>query len=177
MLKEILEFSVDIISEYTEALFQAGADAVSVLEPTALILSPDQYEEFSQYYFQKIHKNIDKKPLILHICGNTMHLLPIMAKSNAVGFSLDSQVDFKKASKIIDDNVLLIGNIDPTDVFLMGDNYIIESSIQKLCEKMKGKDNFILSSGCDIPLKTSDKNIKLFLEYVKKYLKNEFSSL
>lgn len=172
LLKEILEFSVDIISEYTEALFKAGADAVTVLEPTAVILSPAQYEEFSQYYFQKIYKNVNKKPLILHICGNTIHLLPIMAKSNAAGFSLDSQVDFEKASEVIEDDTLLIGNIDPTDVFLMGDNDIIEGSVKKLSEKMKGKDNFILSSGCDIPLKTTEKNIRSFLKYGEKYINN-----
>lgn len=170
LLKEVLEFSVEVISEYTKALFEAGADAITILEPTAVILSPTQYEEFSQKYFQKIYNNVDQKDLILHICGDTTHLLPIMSQSSAVGFSLDSQVNFTTAAEIIDNNSLLIGNIDPVDVFLMGNDKIIKSSIKKLCKKMKDKNNFILSSGCDIPLKTPAKNIELFFKYGKKYL-------
>lgn len=34
--------------------------------------------------------------LLLHICGNTQHLVELMCNSGAVGLSLDSKVDFNE---------------------------------------------------------------------------------
>jgi len=75
------------------------------------------------------------------------------------------------ASDILGEEKILIGNIDPTDIFLMGDKNIIDKSVENLCKKMQGKDNFILSSGCDIPLNTPIENIKFFREKGREYLK------
>jgi uroporphyrinogen decarboxylase len=38
------------------------------------MLSPDQFEEFSRRYLSYLVEEL-KAPLILHICGNSTHLL------------------------------------------------------------------------------------------------------
>jgi len=162
-----LEFTVELISEYINKLFEAGADVISVLEPTAMMISPAQFAEFSVAPFKKILKNVDNKPLILHICGDTKHLIEKMGQSGAVALSIDWQVDMKDAIKKIPSDVYLIGNLDPVAVFLDMNEAQIKEATLKLKNDMNEYDNFIISSGCDLPIKTPDENIIAFIDAAK----------
>jgi len=161
---EVLDFSVQIISEYAYALFDAGADMVAVLEPLAVILSPEQYKEFSLSPFKKLVSNLNNKPLILYICGNTNHLIKLMCDSGAIGLSLDSVMNFEELKKIAPEEIALIGNLDPVKIFLQSNPQEVARATKKLKENMKDTNNFILSSGCDIPINTPLENIEAFMK-------------
>jgi len=167
-VKELLEFSLNVIKEYAKAFFEAGVDVVAVLEPTAVILSPVYFREFSLPYFKYLVSEL-KKPLIYHICGNTSHLIEDMGKSGAYGLSLDSSVDLKWVAEKIPSQMYIIGNLDPVKVFLQGKKDDIEKNTIELLNKMRDVKNFILSSGCDIPLDTPLENVKVFIEIAKKF--------
>jgi len=167
-VKEILEFTSNVIEEYARAIFEAGADMVAVLEPTAVILSPQLFRKFSLPYFSYLVDEL-KKPLIYHICGDTKHLIEDMAKSKAYGLSLDSAVDLKWVSEKIPSNMYIIGNIDPVKVFLQGSKEFVELETFNLLKKMQGVRNFILSSGCDIPLGAPLENIDIFMKVARNF--------
>ena len=170
LVKAFLPVVVTIISDYTRKLFEAGADMVCVLEPTAMMISPEHFEEFSLAPFRKILSNVDYKPLILHICGNTSHLIEKMGTSGAAALSLDWQIDMEESIKKIPQDVLLIGNLDPVKVFLQGTPESVKEDTIELMEKMKPYRNFVMSSGCDLPLETPDKNLKAFIEATRERL-------
>lgn len=169
-VEEVLEFTLNIVRDYAKALFEAGADVVAVLEPTAVILSPQLFRRFSLPYFSYLVDEL-KKPLIYHICGDTKHLIEDMGKSKAYGLSLDSTVDLEWVSKKIPSNMYVIGNIDPVRVFLQGDKELVERETLNLLEKMQSISNFILSSGCDIPLGTPLENIDAFMKIARSFRK------
>ncbi|OQY32164.1 MAG: hypothetical protein B6241_12070 [Spirochaetaceae bacterium 4572_59] len=164
LLKAFLPFAVEVISDYARKLFEAGADMVCVLEPTAMMISPDQFEEFSLAPFRDILSNVDNKPLILHICGNTSHLIEKMGASGAAALSLDWQIDMEDSIKKIPEDVLLIGNLDPVQVFLQGSPESVKTNTDELINKMKPYKNFVLSSGCDLPIETPDENLQAFMD-------------
>lgn len=164
LVKAFLPVAVKVISDYTKKLFEAGADMVCVLEPTAMMISPDQFEEFSLAPFREILTNVDNKPLILHICGNTSHLIEKMGTSGAAALSLDWQIDMEDSIKKIPQDVLLIGNLDPVQVFLQGTPESVTSDTETLKNKMKPYKNFVLSSGCDLPLETPEENLVAFMD-------------
>jgi uroporphyrinogen decarboxylase len=164
LVAELVNFSLEVISEYANALFNAGADAIAVLEPLAVILSPKKYKEFSLYPFKKLVSNLNNKPLILHICGNTNHLIKSMLDSGAVGLSLDSVINFEELKKIIPQEITLMGNLNPVKIFLQSTPDQVAEATKSLKESMKDTKNFILSSGCDIPLDTPLKNIEAFMK-------------
>ena len=168
LVVEMLNFSIDVISDYANELYKAGADTVCILEPTAAMLAPEQYEEFSLVQFKKIHENVGKKPLMLHICGNTNHLIEGMSKSGACGLSLDSAVDMANAIDTIPSDMKLIGNLDTVEVFLNGDIDLVSGEAEKLLKVMENHPNFVLSSGCDLPLATPFENIRALIEAVRK---------
>jgi len=164
LVSECIDFSLQVITEYARALFNAGADTLAVLEPLAVILSPEQYKEFSLKPFKKLVSNLDNRPLILHICGNTHHLIKLMCDSGAIGLSLDSDVNFKDLKKSVPKEIALIGNLAPVDIFLRSTPEDVAKATKKLMEDMEGAENFILSSGCDIPMETPLENIQAFME-------------
>jgi uroporphyrinogen decarboxylase len=164
LVAELVNFSLEVISEYANALFNAGADAIAVLEPLAVILSSKKYKEFSLYPFKKLVSNLNNKPLILHICGNTNHLIKSMLDSGAVGLSLDSGINFEELKKIIPPEITLMGNLNPVKIFLQSTPDQVAGATKSLKESMKDTKNFILSSGCDIPVNTPLKNIEAFMK-------------
>lgn len=160
---KFIEFTSSIIKDYAKALLDAGADVIAVLEPSAVMLSPRQFEEFSGRYFSYLVEEL-KSPLILHICGDTTHLLEKMSRIGAIGLSLDSLVDLKEASEIVPEDVVLIGNLDPVKVFLQSNPEEVAKATRDLLNRMKGVSNFILSSGCDLPIDTPLENIEAFIQ-------------
>ena len=47
------------------------------------------------------------------------------------------------------------------------------NEVQALLEKMKGYDNFIPSSGCDLPARTPLENIQAFFDAVREWEKKK----
>ncbi len=145
-VNELVDFSTEVIQNYVYNLFEAGADTVCILEPTAMMLSPEMYEEFSLKAFQTILQYVNYQPLILHICGDTTHLVEKMSQSGASALSLDSIVDLEHIIEQIPPDMELIGNLDPVNIFLNGDIKSVSEATQNLKHKMKKYPNFILSS-------------------------------
>jgi len=162
-LEKVLEFSSKVIDIYCTELINSGADMICMLEPTATGLSPEQFKEFSGNYIKKL-KNDWNIPLILHICGDTTSLIREMIKTNCNGISLDAMVNLHYAANLISSDVLILGNIDPVRVLAFGNKEEVEEKVKKLLFDMRGVDNFILSSGCDIPLDTPLENIEAFMK-------------
>ncbi|MGC8972296.1 MAG: uroporphyrinogen decarboxylase family protein [bacterium] len=162
LVYNLLDFTTIVVKDYAHALLNAGADTIAVLEPTSVMLSPSQFNTFSGRYFSRLVEEL-KAPLILHICGDTRHLIKGMASTGAIGLSLDSLVDLKEVSTIVPERVFLIGNLDPVRVFLLAKPQEVAKATRELLEKMAGVKNFILSSGCDIPKETPLENIEVFI--------------
>lgn len=161
--KEVLSFATDILKQYAEELFSAGADVVAILDPTSVTLSPKYFDEFSAPYIKEMVESL-KQPLILHICGDTNHLIKRMADTGVIGLSLDSMVDLREAFERVPKSVAIMGNLDPVNVFWRTTPERVERKTKELLEKMRGIHNFILSSGCDIPIEAPLENIRAFMK-------------
>lgn len=163
LLHETLTFTTYVITRYANALAKAGADTVAILEPSAVMLSPKQYHEFSGQYTRQIIAQMNALP-ILHICGSTNHLINEMVATGAQGLSLDSLVDLSAIAARIPDDVVLIGNINPTAIMVDETPQGVYRATSELAESMKPYPNFILSTGCDLPPETPLENIKAFMD-------------
>ncbi len=150
----------------------AGAQIIAVLEPTAMIISPQQFKEFVKPAVSRIFEHLHGMSL-LHICGFASHLIELMAQTGASGLSLDFQVDLSLAEDLVPPDVILWGNLDPVGVFLKGTPESIYQEVQNLLEKMKPYNNFVISSGCDLPAQTPLMNIQAFFDAVREWQKKE----
>ncbi|MEJ2097063.1 MAG: uroporphyrinogen decarboxylase family protein [Deltaproteobacteria bacterium] len=159
-LHRVLSKSTELILQYAALLEDAGADLICVLEPSAMMISAVQFPEFSGQYCQRIFTEGISGMRVLHICGDTNHLVLEMEKTGADGLSLDKHVPLPQAYDTLRHETVLIGNIDPVSVLTFRTAAEVKSSCRELVQAMQGKKNFILSSGCDIPQLAPIENIK-----------------
>lgn len=163
-LHEILNKSSESISNYAAMLIDSGADILCILEPSAVMLPPAVFYEFSGQYCRRIYEENSKAMSVLHVCGNTTALLEEFKKVGAEGLSLDSDVDFSEALSITGKDTVLIGNLNPVSLLAQGTPEKIRKETCELLSKMSGAKNFILSSGCDIPETAPLENLKAMMD-------------
>lgn len=163
LVKSVLEFVQKTIIRYAQALVQAGADIIAILEPTAVLLSPSQFEEFCGRYIRRIATHLDNVATILHICGDSSHLMEKMGETGVEGLSLDSLVNLPEAAQRVKDDIILVGNIDPVGVMVNMKPEKVKGETLKLLNEMRDFPNFILSTGCDLPPETPLENIDAFM--------------
>ncbi|MGC9398879.1 MAG: uroporphyrinogen decarboxylase family protein [Anaerolineae bacterium] len=156
-------FATDVIIRYGEQLAEAGADMLCVLEPTATFISPKAFRAFSGRYVKEIVEALDIRT-ILHICGDTKHLVEAMCETGVQGLSLDAPLDFPATIERMPENVVLIGNVDPVRVMVNETPDNVREAVRALVENMAPYPNFILSTGCDLPPETPLANIQAFME-------------
>ena len=173
-LHKLCDFVTEKIREYATLLISAGAELIVILEPTAVMLGPNQFSEFSAFYVKHIIESIkySKVNTVYHTCGNTMHLIDRMVESGINGLSLDSKdmgVDLKTVLEIVPANVAVIGNISPCKTMLRGKPHEVEKEVTELLDETSKYPNFILSTGCDLPQETPAENIRRFVRVGREY--------
>lgn len=157
------ELALDVIIPYAKALIEAGADLVCALEPTAMFLSPTAFRTFSGAYVSQLFAALDTMTL-LHICGNTAHLVDAMCETGADGLSLDAPMDFQATAEKVPEDVVLVGNVDPVEALTQGAPDDVRASVDRLLKRMAPYPNFILSTGCDLPPETPLENIQAMMD-------------
>ena len=170
----LCEFTTGVIRKYARNLVAAGAEVLCLLEPSAVILGPDQFREFSAFYSRRIVTECEASGVstIYHTCGNTMHLIDEMVKSGVTAISLDSPeagIDLGGVMNIVPPTVGVMGNINPTKVMLHGSVDKVRQEVSALLEAAGAHSNFILSTGCDLPLETPHENILAFMQTAGEY--------
>ena len=174
-LEKICIFTTECIMGYTKLLLSAGADAVCVLEPSGVMLGPSHFEKFSMVNVKKVVEICHKadSDCIYHVCGNSIHLIEKMVDSGVDGLSLDSKnsgVDLPEVAKNIPADVMVIGNMSPTRTIVYGDPEEVKKEVKILLESMDSFPNYVLSTGCDLPLETPVDNISAFMETGRNYV-------
>ncbi len=168
-LHRLCHFTTERIQEYVQLLLAAGADVICILEPTAVMLSPEQFAAFSAVYIHHITTSFkySRASFVYHTCGNTMHLVEKMARAGVHGISLDSAdtgVDLAAVAARVPEDVAVIGNISPATTMRFGTAEDVRREVNALLEQMRPWPNFILSTGCDLPQETPLANIQAFME-------------
>lgn len=173
-LHELCELTTKKIQEYVRLLITSGVQLICILEPSAVMLGPEQFEEFSGKYVYQINESCMYTDVstIYHICGNSMHLIEKMCESGVDAISMDSPeagIDLPVAASRVPNNVAVIGNISPTGSILNGTVKEVENEVAVLLNNMERYPNFILSTGCDLPQEVPLENIRSFMKVGRDY--------
>ncbi len=162
------------ILDYVKHLISSGAQIICILEPSAMMLGVDHFEEFSMQYVKTISEVCRKSGVqsVYHICGNTMHLVEKMCEAGVDALSLDSTeagINLIEVAERIPNDVVIIGNINPIGSILTGNRNNVRKEVNDLLKNMQSYPNFILSTGCDLPLETPVENIAAFMQTGRDY--------
>jgi len=160
-------YATEVIIPYAKALAAAGAEIICILEPSAMFVSPRAFKRFSGAYVRQIvdalHATSEDPMTLLHVCGNTKHLVKAMCETGVQGLSLDAPMDMVATIEAMPEDVVLVGNVDPVSVMVQSSPEQVASATRALLETMAPYANFILSTGCDLPPETPLANIEVFM--------------
>lgn len=167
----LLDKCTAFITSYVQAMKETGINGVILAEPAAGLVSNDDCYQYSSVYVHKIVDAVqdDSFSIVLHNCGNTGHCTEAMLQSGASALHFGNRADMVEALETCPADLPVMGNIDPVGVMQQATPEQVYSVVSELLEKTAGYDNFILSSGCDVPPHTPIENIKAFYQALADY--------
>ncbi|MBQ8975287.1 MAG: uroporphyrinogen decarboxylase family protein [Oscillospiraceae bacterium] len=166
VLKKAAEFSI----KYIKALKDAGAHGVIMAEPLAGLLSPGLMQEFSTDYVKQIVDEVQDKNFIVayHNCANAIETkIDEVIGTGCRMFHFGDRADMVKMLESMPKDCIIMGNISPSAVFNCDSTRKVRLDTQRLLLQCMNYDNFIISSGCDVPADTDIDNIDKFFETVE----------
>lgn len=169
--RTLLEKCTDLILRYCVALKATGVNGVLMAEPAAGLLSNDDCYKLSSVYVKKIIDAVqdDNFAVILHNCGNNGQCTEAMIKTGAAGYHFGNKIDMVQACRDVPSDCLVMGNLDPVQVFKQQSAAEVKAETLRLLNLTKDFPNFVISSGCDIPPHTPIENIDAFYEAVEEF--------
>ena len=170
-LKVLLDKTTEWLIKRAQGYKNAGANGVLIAEPTAGLLKPSVLDELSSQYIKKIVDAVqdDYFFVILHDCGRVTKSVESMYNTGCKGHSYGNGVDMKDILPQIPADILVLGNLDPSEVFFMGTPDEVGEKTRMLLEEMKDYPHFVLSSGCDLAPAVSNENIEAYFEACRRF--------
>jgi [methyl-Co(III) methanol-specific corrinoid protein]:coenzyme M methyltransferase len=160
-IKAIQELSV-IPIEFAKAQFDAGADMVTWADHvTADLVSPQIYKKFLLPIHIKAASILQKKgPVILHICGNVMDRLDLIARTGFAMFHMDSRNDIAAAVRQVGNSITLTGCINNPVTLAQGSPRMIREEVEiNLRQGIR-----LIAPECALPTTVSEENLKALVE-------------
>jgi [methyl-Co(III) methanol-specific corrinoid protein]:coenzyme M methyltransferase len=153
---EILERLLPVTINFGKAQIEAGADCLLLADhATSDLCSPQAYDKFLKEMHGRICEQLDV-PIALHICGNTMDRIAMIAESGVDCFHWDTKSgEPEQVRKAAGDKLSLKGGIS---------NYLLlrgtPDEVANAARKASTADIDIIGPECAIPLTTPLENLK-----------------
>lgn len=175
IVNQLLAKCTEFLVNYCKALKATGTAGVIVAEPAAGLLSDDDCQMYSTNFVKQIVDAVqdDDFTVILHNCGNTGHCTAAMIASGARALHFGNAINMEDVLKQCPTDILVMGNLNPVGVFKQGTVESVRKATLKLLEETNGYNNFVISSGCDLPPYVPEENIHTFLDTVELYNKQK----
>ncbi len=157
-----LEKTTAFLVEYARAYKAAGVDGIVMAEPLAGLLSPALETEFSAPYVTQIIDAVQDEDFVViyHNCGpNTPKMTDSLYANGAAAYHFGDAVELCDLLATMPSDRPVMGNISPSERFAGGTPAEMYAVTTELLEKASAYPNFVLSSGCDIPMHASWENI------------------
>lgn len=167
-VKRLLAKCSDFITSYIKAFIQAGADGVILAEPAAGLLSPDMCEEFSSPFVRGIFSEVNSSDFILcyHNCGGgAVDMAGSIASVGADIYHFGNAIRLADIIPLMPEDSIVMGNVDPV-LFASGTPEQIRDRTRAVFDECRGFDNFMLSTGCDVPAHAKWENINAYFDTV-----------
>ena len=172
MVHVVLEKATEFLINYILAYKAVGANGVMIAEPLAGLLSPSLAQEFSGDYCKKIVDAVqdDEFIVIYHNCGDTAAMtLDSIFSCGAAAYHFGNAVDMEVILSKAPADLVCMGNVDPAREFKNGTAASVREATLDVMNRCCKYQNFVISSGCDIPPLASWENIDAFYNAVDEF--------
>jgi MtaA/CmuA family methyltransferase len=168
-IRDLFQFVLELELRFAKAQVDAGADMIGIGDAAASLVGPQIYNEFVMPIEKKMVDGIHAMgaKVRLHICGNTR---PILNSIGTLGFDivdLDSMAPISEGRKLMGQDAVLLGNIDPVRQLCDVSVSEVLASVAE-CHQAAGRA-FIVSAGCEVPRDTPVENVRAMASYARQH--------
>lgn len=172
VIKHALEWTTKVHIAFAKAELEAGANVTSMGDAYASpnLVAPTVYKKYAFPYEKEVVNAVqtEKYPYSIHICGDTNAIIEDMGQTGARILEIDWKLNMKHARESVPDDILLMGNVNPSDPLYLGTPGDVDAAVRKVVEDTRGK-GLIISSGCAIGANTPPENFKALIDAARKY--------
>lgn len=157
----------DIVIENIKHYESLGVDFLNIREMGSGtdLLSPKMWKELIMPFMVRIFKEL-KTPAVLHICGSTDMIVPLMNQCGADALSFDQKNTLAKTREVVGNDVLVLGNFDPYGTLVQMENPADVEAVVKKCID-DGVD--AVWPGCDLWPDVKMDNVKAWVNTSREY--------
>lgn len=158
----LLDKCTQFILEYCNQIKASGSAGVVMAEPAAGLLSNDDCQAYSSRFVKTIVDAVqdDNFVVMLHNCGNTGQCTKAMIETGAAALHFGNAIDMAQVLNEVPADIAVSGNINPVEIMKFGTPQQVEDVAKQLIKLADKHNNFILSTGCDVPPETPFENIE-----------------
>ena len=158
----LLDKCTQFILEYCKQIKASGSAGVVMAEPAAGLLSNDDCQAYSSRFVKTIVDAVqdDNFVVMLHNCGNTGQCTKSMIETGAAALHFGNAIDMAQVLEEVPADIAVSGNINPVEIMKFGTPQQVEDVAKQLIKLADKHNNFILSTGCDVPPETPFENIE-----------------
>ena len=173
LAKKVMEKTGVFIDDVVRTGLEFGADAAYIADPSASgsLINADMFREFCSPYIKPIIEGWKKDfgaYIYLHVCGETEPVVEAFKEIKPSLFSFDFMTNLKKIKEIMNNEIVIAGNLNPMDVVWQGTPELVIETAKKCIEDADGC-RFYLATGCETPRDTPLANLQAMKTAVETY--------
>jgi uroporphyrinogen decarboxylase len=172
-IDKLLQYCAEATKQFLSLMAQTGCHMLSNGDSPAGpdLISPEMYQRFALPWEKQIatYANELGLPYVLHICGNTSHILEDMVSIGAEGLEVDYKTDIHLVHKFFENRTTFFGNLDPSGVLAFGTPQLVEQKTLELLTLFADTPRFVLNSGCAIPATAPAANIQAMVRVARNF--------
>jgi len=164
--KEILEIALCNQIAFVHEIIKTGAlPLIGAPFASGSLISPEMFAQFVTPYMERVIGIIRNSglPVILHICGDTEIIVDRIMELHPDVVSID-ELDIPVNAARFRDSVMFMGNLSTT-MLLKGSPGEVFAATTELLNSVN--DPFIPATGCDVPVKTPQENVKAMIRAIR----------
>ncbi|MBV9957122.1 MAG: uroporphyrinogen decarboxylase, partial [Acidobacteria bacterium] len=127
-------------------------------------LSPEDYRAYVLPHTRNVIQNVEPGTPVIHFGTGTAALLELMKEAGGDVIGFDWRVDLGEAWQRVGDEVAVMGNLDPVQLFT--NPAFIREQAGKILDRAAGKDGHIFNLGHGILPETPVDNVLSLIESV-----------
>jgi uroporphyrinogen decarboxylase len=176
---DLMKFTTEVVRTIGDTMIGAKfSPSIGEAYASCSLISPTIYRDFIKPYHAELNRYFLSKgaSFSMHICG---FIDPIMEDIIGTGMrflSMDAPSSLRKMVELSAGRIVIEGNV-PTTLFSSGTHEEMEAAIRACVDTAAAGSGYILASGCEIPLNSTEDRIEHFFRYGHQYAREFISRL
>lgn len=167
LFRDLLSKLADMVTEYMQAMIEAGADAIQLFDTWAGILPEREFRDVNLPVLQRIVTALQASRVPLtYFAHDNAHLVHVCGETGADVVGLDWRASIPAARRALGNAVALQGNLDPT--ILLGGEAVIRAEARRIASEGRAAQRHIFNLGHGILPMTPVSAVETLLDEIRK---------